>query len=48
MDVKRAMPFQKNFPSLGPTKRLRIPEQVAAGFELIFGPLGLAGITFRS
>ena len=40
------MPFQKNFPSLGPTKRLRIPEQVAADFELILDHLDRQKLLF--
>ena len=40
------MPFQKNFPSLGPTKRLRIPEQIAADFELILDHLDRQKLLF--
>lgn len=40
------MPFQKNYPSLGPTKRLRIPEQVAADFELILDHLDRQKLLF--
>jgi len=29
------MPFQKNFPALGTTTRLRIPEKIAPHFESI-------------